>query len=260
MFEGIINEMAKQNPSERRNMKLLLSQTKSLEKTMTEVANNAKENIGFHYISCNDYVRHYQELAERAKPYIDFNAPYHSYNIGKLKNPFDMTGLEQKILFESVLVSTRMLLDILESYFDYADDESDNLANLINNRFRMMFHEEPRNEKIVQDTLENLFIANNYSKGIDYDRETGKFNFSGREYIPDFTIPKLNMCIEVKIIKDKSTKSKVIEEINADITAYSKNYERVLFIVYDLGVIRDELEFKRDIEASGKVSAIIIKH
>lgn len=252
--------MAKQNPNDRRAIKLLLAQTKSLEKTMTEVANSAGENIGFHYVSCNDFIRHYQELAERAEPYINFNAPYHSYNIEKLTNPHDMTGIQQKNLFESALFSTRMLLNILESYFDYADDESDNLANLINKRFRMMFHEEPSNEKDVQNTLENLFIANNYSKGIDYDRETGKFNFSGREYIPDFIIPKINLCIEIKIIKDKSRRSKIIEEINADITAYTKKYERILFVVYDLGVIRDELEFKRDIEACGNVSVIIIKH
>lgn len=252
--------MAKQNPDERRDMKLLLAHTKSLEKTMTEVVNGAGDRIGDHYISCNDFIRYYQELAGRAKSYIDFNAPYHSYNIEKLKNPYDLIGSEQKKLFESALLSTRMLLSILENYFDYADDESDNLANLINKRFRQMFHEQPNNEKTVQDTLENMFIANDYSKGIDYDRETGKFKFSDREYIPDFIIPKINLCIEVKIIKEKGKRSKIIEEINADITAYSKKYERILFVIYDLGIIRDELVFKRDIEASGKVSVIIIKH
>ncbi|HBM4505170.1 TPA: hypothetical protein ACGXHM_001041 [Listeria monocytogenes] len=226
---------------------------------MNEVANSASENIGFHYISCNDFVIHYQELAERAEPYINFNAPYHSYNLEKSKSPGNMTGIEQKNVFESALFSTRMLMNILESYFDFADDETDNLVNLINKRFRMMFHEQPDNEKAVKNTFENLFVANNYNKGIDYDRETGKFNFSGREYIPDFVIPKLNLCIEVKIIKEKGKRSKIIEEINADITAYSKKYERILFDIYDLGVIRDELEFKRDIEASGDVSVIIIK-
>ena len=51
---------------------------------------------------------------------------------------------------------------------------------------------------------------------IDYDRETGKFEFSGKEYIPDFIVPKLNLCIEVKLLKE-GRKSKMIEEINADI-------------------------------------------
>ena len=64
----------------------------------------------------------------------------------------------------------------------------------------------------------------------------------------------------MKLIKDKSRKSKVIEEINSDITGYGKKYNRQLFIVYDLGVIRDELEFRRDIENAGdSIRVVIIK-
>ena len=97
------------------------------------------------------------------------------------------------------------------------------------------------------------------NKGIDYDRESGKFEFSGKEYIPDFIIPKLSLCIEVKLLRE-NRKSKVIEEISADITAYSKQYQRQLFIVYDLGCIQNEEEFKRDIENAGNVKVIIVKH
>ena len=50
------------------------------------------------------------------------------------------------------------------------------------------------------------------------------------------------------------------EEINADITAYSKQYERQLFIVYDLGCIQNEEEFRRDIESMGNIKVLIIKH
>ena len=42
--------------------------------------------------------------------------------------------------------------------------------------------------------------------------------------------------------------------------AYGKEYPFILFIVYDLGSIRDEVEFKRDLEASKGVSVIIVKH
>ena len=53
----------------------------------------------------------------------------------------------------------------------------------------------------------------------------------------------------------------VREEINADITAYNKEYKRQLFVIYDLGVIRDEIEFKRDIENSGDdIRVVIVKH
>ena len=50
------------------------------------------------------------------------------------------------------------------------------------------------------------------------------------------------------------------DEINADITAYSTKYERLLFVVYDLGVIRDEAEFRRDIENAGaNIKVVIVK-
>lgn len=97
------------------------------------------------------------------------------------------------------------------------------------------------------------------NKGIDYDRETGKFEFSGKEYIPDFIIPKLKLCIEVKLLRE-NRKSKIVEEMSADITAYSKQYQRHLFIVYDLGAIQNKEEFKRDIENAGDIKVIVVKH
>ena len=63
----------------------------------------------------------------------------------------------------------------------------------------------------------------------------------------------------MKLLRD-GKKSKIIEEINADITAYSKQYERQLFIVYDLGCIQNEEEFRRDIESMGNIKVLIIKH
>lgn len=45
-----------------------------------------------------------------------------------------------------------------------------------------------------------------------------------------------------------------------DITAYSKNYENILFVVYDIGIIRDEIEFHRDIASNDGVYVVIVKH
>ena len=70
----------------------------------------------------------------------------------------------------------------------------------------------------------------------------------------------MSLCIEIKLLKE-NRKSKVIEEISADITAYKKVYERQVYIVYDLGFIQNEVEFKRDIEnTTDGVKVIIIKH
>jgi hypothetical protein len=85
-------------------------------------------------------------------------------------------------------------------------------------------------------------------------------NSSQREYIPDFIIPSLRICIERKLIKAESSKSKVVDEINADITAYKKEYENILFVVYDIGNIRDEAELYSDIEKKEGIKIAIIKH
>lgn len=159
-----------------------------------------------------------------------------------------------------MVVYTDTLIALLEKEIDFIDDEYTNLENFIKTRLRSTIFSPPEKEKEVQNAIETLFVGKGWNKGIDYDRETGKFEFSGKEYIPDFIVPKLSLCIEVKLLKE-GRKSKIIEEINADITAYDKEYKRQLFVVYDLGVIRDEIEFKRDIEnAKDDIKAIIVKH
>jgi len=52
----------------------------------------------------------------------------------------------------------------------------------------------------------------------------------------------------------------IVDEINADIRAYGTQYERRLYIVYDLGIIRDEAEFKHDLEDAPGVSVLVVKH
>ena len=169
--------MGKQRIEERRQIKVLINQVKALEKTMNQISLNSNE-IGFNYCSCNLFLKQYQSLQNEAMKYIKFPALYNQYDTTKIINVFDLTGIEQKEIFESVLVSTRMLLAALEGIEDFVDDEIENLKNYISKRFRLMFKEAPKNEYEVQDKLENLFIANNMDKGLDYDRETGKFKFS----------------------------------------------------------------------------------
>jgi hypothetical protein len=43
-------------------------------------------------------------------------------------------------------------------------------------------------------------------------------------------------------------------------TADGTQHDRQLYIVYDLGIIRDEAEFKRDLEAAPGVAVIVITH
>jgi len=98
------------------------------------------------------------------------------------------------------------------------------------------------------------------AKGKDYDRETGRVKTSGKESIPDFIFPNLNLCLEVKLSNSREKLRSIVDEINADIRAYTTRYDRQLYIVYDLGTIRDEAEFRRDLEDARGVSVVIVKH
>lgn len=109
-------------------------------------------------------------------------------------------------------------------------------------------------------TIEQLLIGRGLTKGLDYDRETGRVKVSIKEVVPDFILPKLSLAIEVKLAKTDSQAKAIVDEINADIQAYGRAYSHLLFIVYDLGTIRDTLEFTRDLESVGGVEAIVVKH
>lgn len=253
--------MKKLSNEELNEIKILIGQAKAIEKTMTEVLNQS-DSSNHRFISCISYIRMYQTIANASAKYIPLNAVVGKFDINNLPNPYDLTGAQLIEWFQTALASVRILISLLEANFDYIDNEYNKIDNLINSKLRSLIMEVPENEKEIQNNLERLFISSGMSKGIDYDRETGKFNFSGREYIPDFILPKVNCCIEVKFIKDKKHLKNMIEEINADITAYSKKYEKIMFIVYDLGCIRDIDEFKRDIELSKEndIKVLVIKH
>jgi len=241
-----------------KDIKTLISQAKGLEKTVVDILNSDEPEHG-KYASFKNMALIYNDLANRAKKLMEFGQ-FYTMNTDEMKSWGDTLWPISKSTLELVLVSTRILITTLESNIDFVGEEIENVENFIKIKLRSVLFDLPTKEKEIQNGIETLFVGKGYGKGIDYDRETGKFNYSGREYIPDFILPKLRMCIEVKLLKDASRTSKIIEEINADITAYSKEYENLLFIVYDIGIIRDEAEFCRDIENNNGVKIAIIKH
>ena len=119
---------------------------------------------------------------------------------------------------------------------------------------------EPARERDVQDAVEQLLIGRGLQKGTDYDREVGRVKVSAKEAVPDFVIMALGLSIEVKLTTSVPRVKEVVDEINADIAAYSLKYRTLLFLAYDLGFIRDEYEFRHDLERSGHVSVVVIKH
>ncbi len=112
----------------------------------------------------------------------------------------------------------------------------------------------------VQNAIEQLLIGRGMQRVLDYDRESGRVKVSIKEVIPDFNFPMLGLALEVKLAKTTAKSREIVDEINADIQAYGKWYRSILFVVDDLGSIRDESEFKRDLEATNGVSVIVVKH
>jgi hypothetical protein len=98
------------------------------------------------------------------------------------------------------------------------------------------------------------------NKGIDYDREVGRVKVSTKEVVPDFILPKLSLALKINFQRPKASPAPLVDEINADILSYGKSYRQMQFVVYDLGTIRDVLEFTRDLEAVDGVEVIVIKH
>jgi hypothetical protein len=97
----------------------------------------------------------------------------------------------------------------------------------------------PDEEKDVQ----NAFAAMLVGSGIDYKRETERVEYSSKTYQPDFTIDELDLVIELKICKRVTRESELIAELNDYTAAFKTRWKNIVFVVYDLGIIRDVDQF-----------------
>ena len=246
---------------ETKALKMLISQVKTLRSSVERVLNDSATETYSRYVGFKMYAENYNILASQAEKILCLPSnSFSHFHTDRMKSYMDTLDGTMKQVVEGVYLQSGILLTYLESAIDFVEDEFENISNFIKSKLRASIFTVPEKEVEVQNALELLLIGRGLNKGIDYDRESGKFEFSGKEYIPDFILPKLNLCIEVKLLKD-GRRSRIIDEINADITAYSAKYERLMFVVYDLGVIRDEDEFRRDIENAGAIiKVMIVKH
>jgi hypothetical protein len=132
------------------------------------------------------------------------------------------------------------------------------IVSLTNSRLRKLIRIKPTKEEEINDAIENLFIASGMEK--DFERERTKISYSSKTYIPDFVFERISTIVEGKLCDDKSRLKDMISEINDDILAYKTKYENIIFVVYDLGVIRDQDQFREDIESQDHIIVLIIKH
>lgn len=127
----------------------------------------------------------------------------------------------------------------------------------IQNNLRRTIRERPTKEKDVQDRLEDLLAL----RGYKFEREQVAIPYSTKSYIPDFTSDSLSIAIDVKLCDSPDDERKIIDEINADIPAYKQRYQYLLFVVYDIAIIRRLKDYTSDIERNNpNVTVLVIKH
>jgi hypothetical protein len=212
------------------------------------------------YASYKQYICKYNQLITEVAKTIPIGTIVDAYDLERIPGASNTIAMQQKELFESVHANLSVLKAYLEHKLDLKADEITNLINFFQTNLRRAVFETPKRELEIQDVVEQLLIGRGLVKGIDYDRETGRVKVSIKEVVPDFILPKLSLALEVKLSKDATRSRTIVDEINADIMAYSKQYTALLFIIYDLGSIRDEVEFKQDLELTDGVSVIVVKH
>jgi hypothetical protein len=130
------------------------------------------------------------------------------------------------------------------------------VLNLIDRQLRKAFRGDPKEEKDVQDTFENLLIG----AEIPYLRAQVAIQYSSKTYWPDFALNDLDLVIEIKFCARPGREKELIEEINDDIPAYSQKYGSQIFVVYDIGQIRDADTFIEPFEKQEGVIVRVIKH
>lgn len=229
-------------------------------KSSMEHALRSDPNAVWRHTTYRQYMRKYNDVVDYVRTLCPISAPIDVYNLDKVPRSSDTVMPMQKELFESVHANLSILEAWLSTRVDLPAEKAESLKNFFEANLRRAIFAVPTQEREVQNAIEQLLIGRGLTKGLDYDRETGRVKVSIKEVVPDFILPKLSLAIEVKLAKSDSKAKAIVDEINADIQAYGREYSHLLFIVYDLGTIRDTLEFTRDLESVGGVEAIVVKH
>lgn len=202
------------------------------------------------------YVDEYNRLlmlAAEADPAV--TTYFQGIDLGKSRNPMDTPGPMWKSFAELAAVRLNSLASYLQAKLGTTQQEHEQIIDLINANLRASLYHDPAHEREVQDVLETIFRA----RALDFRREQDSVPYSTKRYIPDFTFNRIGLAVEVKLCKDQRREKEMIEEINSDIVGYGGRYDRCLFVIYDLGHIRDVAQFSRDIEQNPNVHVLIIK-
>jgi hypothetical protein len=220
----------------------------------------AHPESGLFYESYGGYPVYINEY-NRLLPYVfeqfgdEARALFQPIDIGKQMNPADAVGAMWRTYAELASARLASLAAYVQTKLGVAERESDAVADLVLAKLRPAMFKDPDGEDDVQDAMEIIFNA----RGLDYRREKVTIEYSSKLFVPDFTFEALDLAVEAKLCKSASKEKEIIDEINADIPAYQTRYSRVMFVIYDLGFIRDVDKFKSGIEGNPGVRVLVIK-
>lgn len=130
------------------------------------------------------------------------------------------------------------------------------VINITERKLRKVIRTAPNKEAQVQESFEDLLVV----ADIPYTRESVTFEYSSTYYCPDFIINDSDLVIEIKLCTTQVREKAIIREINDDIMAYKTRFANILFVVYDLGAIRDVERFGSEFEKHENVVVRVIKH
>jgi hypothetical protein len=170
-------------------------------------------------------------------------------------NPSEENGRMWRTHLENVAVRLFNLDVYLQSKLDDTEQRVQATIDLIEANLRPSIYDDPDKEKNVQDVIETIFRA----RSLPFLREKVHIPYSTKTFVPDFTFDSLHLVVEAKLCNREGREKAIIDEVNADILAYQTRYKSLIFVVYDLGFIRDVAQFKIDIEENPDVYAIVIK-
>lgn len=237
-----------------------LTFTNALLESMEKSVKATPESNVWKHSSYETYIRKYNTLVKEVAQITSGTSLLDVYNLDKLPTYMNTIALQQKNYFDSVHANLSILKAFLENKLGIKEDKVLQIKDFLKANLRRAVFNTPEKEIQIQEIIEQLLIGRGMEKGVDYDREVGRVKIAHKEVIPDFIFQKLGLALEIKLSKSLTKSKEIVDEINADIMSYSKEYNSIIFLVYDLGSIRDENEFKKDLEVNDGISIIVIKH
>lgn len=130
------------------------------------------------------------------------------------------------------------------------------ILSIVERKTRKVIRTVPAKEREVQDAIEGLLIG----ADVEFTREAENIQYASKSYIPDFVVGKLELAMEIKLCARDGREKEIISEINDDILAYRQKFRNVLFVIYDVGFIRDVDLFSRNFEENEGVLVRVVKH